>query len=217
MLLPLGWLALGTVALRDRLPSRMFDLFGSGGGDLYTWYAVLALLSVSVIQINGNVVNMGLGGSARDEFAARFGAVVGHLRQADHDRDVDVPRAGRRGHLPGTGPSSRTRISPGASCQPGELLGPGAAWAHAGRGPRRQHALDREQDDGGCPRCFVRNLYRPFASLVGDAAARCWPGAWPSPGPWPASVGAALVMSHVLTVTKLVLTLNLPFGALPCC
>ena len=77
MLLPFGWRALGSEPLRARLPQRMFDLFGASGGEQLTAGAVLALLAASLVQINGNLVNMGLGGSARDEFSARFGAVSG--------------------------------------------------------------------------------------------------------------------------------------------
>jgi SSS family solute:Na+ symporter len=42
-----------------------------------TFWTLLAILFVSVIQIHGIIGNMTVSGSARDEFAARFGAVSG--------------------------------------------------------------------------------------------------------------------------------------------
>ena len=67
----------GLAALRTRVAPAMFSLFGSAGDAQFTWYSVLAILFVSVIQINANISNMPVHGSARDEYATRFGAVSG--------------------------------------------------------------------------------------------------------------------------------------------
>ena len=79
ILIPAGFVALGGAdQLAVRLPAEMFALIGSGGAaQQVTGLALLAILLVAVIQINGIVGNMGVAGSARDEYAARFGAVAG--------------------------------------------------------------------------------------------------------------------------------------------
>ena len=80
ILLPLGFAAIGGVeGLRIRVPAAAFDLVGSSGsGQQITVLAVFALVLVTLVQIVGIIGNMGIGGSARDEFAARFGAVSGN-------------------------------------------------------------------------------------------------------------------------------------------
>jgi len=209
MLLPLAWRALGSATLRDQLTSRMFDLFGSGGGQPYTWYAVLALLAVSIVQINGNIVNMGLGGSARNEYAARFGAVSGTFGK----RLLVVlwaflgliAAASCRGsaQLPDPdlawGVLSRQLLGPG-------LLGLMLAGVLAANMP------STASKTMAVSALFVRNLYRPFASGVGDARAVLM-GRLAVALALAGSAGTALAMRHALTVVKLILTINLPFGA----
>jgi solute:Na+ symporter, SSS family len=79
ILIPAGFAALGGAEqLAVRLPDEMFALIGSGGAaQQVTGLALLAILLVAVVQINGIVGNMGVAGSARNEYAARFGAVAG--------------------------------------------------------------------------------------------------------------------------------------------
>ena len=78
LLIPFGFAKLGGVqALRQNVPHDMIQLLGVPGTESVTWYALLAILLVSIIQINGIMGNMGVSGSAKDEYAARFGAVSG--------------------------------------------------------------------------------------------------------------------------------------------
>ena len=78
LLIPFGFSALGGVApLRAHVPREMLELLGAPGTEAVSWYALLAILLVSIIQINGIIGNMGVSGSARNEYAARFGAVSG--------------------------------------------------------------------------------------------------------------------------------------------
>jgi len=78
ILIPFGFSALGGAApLRERVPHEMLQLLGAPGTEAVSWYALLAILLVSIIQINGIIGNMGVSGSARNEYAARFGAVSG--------------------------------------------------------------------------------------------------------------------------------------------
>ncbi len=55
----------------------MFNLFGGGGLSEYTWYSIAALLLVQFVGIVGSQANMTIAGSAKNEFAARLGAVTG--------------------------------------------------------------------------------------------------------------------------------------------
>jgi solute:Na+ symporter, SSS family len=83
LLIPFGFHALaeggksGVQVLRERVPEEMLYLLGSPGSASISITGLLAILLVSIIQINGIMGNMGVSGSARNEYAARFGAVSG--------------------------------------------------------------------------------------------------------------------------------------------
>jgi hypothetical protein len=78
ILIPFGFHALGGVdVLRQRVPHAMMELLGAPGTEAVSWYSLLAILLVSIVQINGIQGNMGVSGSAKNEYAARFGAVSG--------------------------------------------------------------------------------------------------------------------------------------------
>jgi Na+/proline symporter len=78
LLIPFGFSALGGAGpLRERVPHDMLELLGAPGTEAVSWYSLLAITLVSIVQINGIQGNMGVSGSARNEYAARFGAVSG--------------------------------------------------------------------------------------------------------------------------------------------
>lgn len=78
ILIPFGLIKLGGVdELHRRLPESMFNIFGGDFASEYTWYSISALLAVQLIGIAGAQHNMAIGGSAKDEYAARIGAVTG--------------------------------------------------------------------------------------------------------------------------------------------
>jgi len=78
ILIPFGFHALGGVeVLRQRVPHAMMELVGASGTEAVSWYSLLAITLVSIVQINGIQGNMGVSGSAKNEYAARFGAVSG--------------------------------------------------------------------------------------------------------------------------------------------
>ncbi|MEO7598520.1 MAG: hypothetical protein ABIV50_06280 [Opitutus sp.] len=75
MLIPTGLSSIGGWSqLRERVPKEMFNLFGGDGGSPLFIFAVLF---ASLVQIHGLSHNMGIYGSAKNEFAARFGGVTG--------------------------------------------------------------------------------------------------------------------------------------------
>lgn len=67
-----GWQQLGT-----RVPNAMFNLFGTVGISEITSWGIVAMFLTALLQVNGLAHNMAIGGSARTEFSARFGAVAG--------------------------------------------------------------------------------------------------------------------------------------------
>lgn len=77
-LLPVALTAVGGfTGLSAAVPERMFDVFGASAMSDYTWYSVasLALLNLVVNAPKGFMI----GGSARDDKAARIGFVTGSI------------------------------------------------------------------------------------------------------------------------------------------
>ncbi|SDR84845.1 hypothetical protein [Opitutus sp. GAS368] len=78
ILIPFGLARLGGVGtLHQKVPEVMFNLFGGGAMSEYTWYSIGALLLVQFLGISGSQANMTIAGSAKNELAARLGAVTG--------------------------------------------------------------------------------------------------------------------------------------------
>lgn len=75
MLIPFGLTAIGGwQALAEKVPETDFQLLSDVG--IGTW-ELIGIFFISIIQIHGIIGNMGVAGSAKDEYAARFGAVSG--------------------------------------------------------------------------------------------------------------------------------------------
>ncbi|MBI2513144.1 MAG: sodium:solute symporter family protein [Opitutae bacterium] len=78
VLIPFGLAKIGGLhALHEKVPEAMFNLFGGQVASEYTWYSIAALLLVQLVGIVGSQANMTIAGSAKDELAARLGAVTG--------------------------------------------------------------------------------------------------------------------------------------------
>jgi len=82
MLIPFGLSAIGGWdALSEKITEPgMFDILVANpkpGTLQVTFWTLLAILFVSIIQIHGIIGNMSVAGSAKNEYAARFGAVSG--------------------------------------------------------------------------------------------------------------------------------------------
>ena len=78
ILIPFGLHEIGGLAgLHAKVPAVMFNLFGGGGASEYTWYSIAALLFVQFVGIVGSQAGMTIAGSAKNETAARLGAVSG--------------------------------------------------------------------------------------------------------------------------------------------
>ena len=78
MLIPVGLTAIGGWdALGEKVPAAKFLLLNPEPGTGIGGWELAGILFVSLIQIHGIIGNMSVSGSAKNEFAARFGAVSG--------------------------------------------------------------------------------------------------------------------------------------------
>ncbi len=209
ILLPFGWTALGSNGLSHRLPQRMFDMFASGAGGEFTGWAVLSILLVSVIQTNGNIANMGLAGSARNEFAARLGGVTG-----TYAKRIMIALWVFVG------------LIAAAICRGADRLGdPDLAWGALSRrllpagflgfmfiGLLAANMASVATRVMSISALFVRNLYRP-AVRIQDEKREVMIGQVAGAVALAVSVAASLAMNETIEVTKFILTINLPFGA----
>ncbi len=75
LLIPGGLMAIGGwEALSQKVPQENFLLLSSGG---IGFWELGGIFLISIVQIHGIIGNMGVAGSATNEFSARFGAVSG--------------------------------------------------------------------------------------------------------------------------------------------
>ena len=82
LLIPTGLHAIGGWhALSAKVPLKMFDLFGSSGSEQFSVFGLCAILLVSIVQNGGLSHNMGICGSAKNEFAARSGVSGNYLKR----------------------------------------------------------------------------------------------------------------------------------------
>ena len=82
LLIPTGLAAIGGwSALAHKVPKQMFDLFGSGNAEQFSVLSLCSILLVSIVQNGGLSHNMGICGSAKNEFAARSGVSGTYLKR----------------------------------------------------------------------------------------------------------------------------------------
>lgn len=82
LLIPTGLHAIGGwSALATKVPQEMFNLFGAAGGAQFTVWSLGSILLVSIVQNGGLSHNMGICGSAKNEFAARSGVSGTYLKR----------------------------------------------------------------------------------------------------------------------------------------
>ncbi|MBS0664379.1 MAG: hypothetical protein JSR48_14030 [Verrucomicrobia bacterium] len=208
LLLPTGLHAIGGwQALGERVPRRMFDLFGAGGTEQFSVWSLLAILLVSLVQIHGLSHNMGICGSARNEFAARFGVSGNYLKRI---MIILWAFAGLVAvALFGVGGLSDPDATWGALSN--RLLGPGLVGLMlAGVLAGTMSTLAAKAL--AISSLFVRNVYRQvWPDLPQDRGvffARCTIAVVLALG-----AVSAWLMGDFLSIVNLVLTVNVPFGA----
>ncbi len=206
LLIPTGLHAIGGWGeLARKVPREMMDLFaGDGGSPLF----IFAVLLAGLVQLHGLPHNMGIYGSAKNEFAARFGGVGGAYMK----RLMIIMWAF-------AGLIALAMFGVGGLADPdavwgvmsNQLLGPGLiglmlAGVIAGTmSTLAAKALAMSS-------LFVRNVYRhsrPDATQEqGIRIAR-----WVVVAVLALGVVSALAVRDMETLIKIVLTINIPFGA----
>lgn len=63
--------------LHERLPERFFEIFGSPSNLDFTWYYIITVATVSAMTVVTQPHQLVIASAAKDEYAARVGAVVG--------------------------------------------------------------------------------------------------------------------------------------------
>lgn len=78
ILIPLGLMELGGISgLREKVPEAMFQLFGGADYSEYSILSIGMILLLGLIGVSGMPSSMAVSGSAKNEYAARMGAVSG--------------------------------------------------------------------------------------------------------------------------------------------
>lgn len=205
LLIPTGLAAIGGWSeIANKVPGQMLDLFaGPGGSPIF----IGAVLFISIVQNGGLSHNMGIAGSAKNEFAARMGVTGNYLKRF---MIILWAFAGLIAiALFGVGGLADPDIVWGAMSN--KLLGPGLIGLMlAGVLAGTMSTLAAKAL--AISSLFVRNFYRhlrPDASQ-GQAvtAAR-----WTIIVVLGLGVISAELMGDVESIVKLVLTVNVPFGA----
>ncbi len=208
LLIPTGLHAIGGWhALGEKVPPKMFDLFGSAGSDQFSVFGLCAILLVSVVQNGGLSHNMGICGSAKNEFAARSGVSGNYLKR------LMIILWAFAGLIAvavfGVGGLSDPDATWGMLSN--KLLGPGLIGLMlAGVLAGTMSTLAAKAL--AISSLFVRNVFRQM-----------WPGLTEKDGVFYArctivvvlALGAlsAWLMGDFLSIVNIVLTVNLPFGA----
>ena len=208
MLIPTGLHAIGGWgALAEKVPKRMFDLFGSGNVEQFSVVSLCAILLVSIIQNGGLSHNMGICGSAKNEFAARSGVSGTYLKRLmiilwTFSGLIAVA-------MFGVGGLSEPDATWGAMSN--KLLGPGLVGLMlAGVLAGTMSTLAAKAL--AISSLFVRNVYRQIWPDLdqqrGVFFARCTIVVVLALG-----ATSAWLMGDFLSIVNIVLTVNIPFGA----
>lgn len=208
LLIPTGLHAIGGWhALHEKVPARMFDLFGAAGSDQFSVLALLAILLVSIVQNAGLSHNMGICGSAKNEYAARHGVSGNYLKRL---MIIMWAFAGLIAvAMFGAGGLSDPDATWGAMSN--KLLGPGLIGLMlAGVLAGTMSTLAAKAL--AISSLFVRNVYRQIWPHItekqGVFYARCTIVAVLVLG-----TVSALLMGNFYSIVNIVLTVNIPFGA----
>lgn len=210
ILIPFGLSAIGGWdQLAERVPPDMFRLLGGGGGGSIGGWELFGIFLISLIQIHGIIGNMSVSGSAKNEYAARFGAVSGTYAKrimiilwafcgliaialyqgADKLSDPDSA----------WGSMSLQLLQPGFL----GLMMAGLLAANMSTIASQTMAVSA---------LFTRNIY---GYLVPNAtpAQMVRTGRWAIVGSLAIGIWAASNMDDVYAIVQLLLTINVPFGA----
>jgi Na+/proline symporter len=206
LLIPTGLAAIGGwQQLAQKVPPDMMNLFASEGGSL--WF-IFAVLLAGLVQLHGLPHNMSIYGSARNEFAARFGGVAGAYMKRlmiilwAFAGLIAIALFGLGGLAD---PDSAWGVMSLRLLGPG-LIGLMLAGVIAGTmSTLAAKAL-------AISSLFVRNVYRHARPGASDAES-IRIARWVVVVVLALGVVSALAVRDMETLIKIVLTVNVPFGA----
>ncbi|QYM78344.1 hypothetical protein K0B96_13695 [Horticoccus luteus] len=199
-----GWHQLGA-----KVAPEMFELFATGGTAEFTGWTIVAVLLATLLQTHAGVGNMGLAGSARNEFAARFGAAAGNYGK----RFMTVLWAfcGLIAIAMFSGPHRLADPDLVWGAMSRQLLGPGlVGLMFAGVLAANMSTIAAQAMFVSA--LFARNLFgvvRPHASEAAIVRA----GRWTIVVVLILGVLVATQLNSVYTVLQFAMTINVPFGA----
>jgi len=209
ILIPFGLAAIGGWSqLAERVPAEMFSLLGGGAGGVGGW-ELAGILLISIVQIHGIIGNMSVSGSAKNEYAARFGAVSGTY--AKRIMIIMWALCGLiaialyHGAAQLSDPDSTWGTMAVNLLRPGflGLMVAGLLAANMSTVAAQTMAVSA---------LFVRNIYKYFRPETDDAGM-VRVGRWAIIIILAIGVYAAVNMDDVYSVVQLMLTVNVPFGA----
>lgn len=211
MLIPLGLQAAGGMhALADRVPAAMFELLRPDGASRgITGFVLLGILANTLVLINGVPGNMPIYGSARDEFAARFGGVSGTF--AKRLMIIMWAFSGLVAIALFQGPSALSDPDEAWGVMSRHLLGPGLLGLMV-VGILAANMSTVAAQAISVSALFVRNIYAPLRKHVTDQEC-VLVGRMTIVVALALGILAALSMDDVFLMLQFMLTINVPFGA----
>ncbi|MFT3783781.1 MAG: hypothetical protein QM790_17355 [Nibricoccus sp.] len=209
LLLPVGLHAVGGWSqLGSRVPQEMFRLFGLEGTKQFAGWTIFALTLASIVQVNALSSNMNIMGSARTELAARVGVAGFYVKRVmvilwTFAGLIAVAIFSRGNELadPDTawGVMSRQLLGPGLM---GLMIVGIAAGVMSNLAAKAM----------ACASLFVQNFCHPlWASLTEKQGVRI--ARWTMVVVLLLGALSACLMSGMESVMRLVITVNVPFGA----
>lgn len=211
LLIPTGFAAIGGFgALQERVPAMMFELIGDeGAGQRITAWSLFAIFLAALVQINGIIANMGVSGSAKNEFAARFGAVSGTF--AKRIMFILWAFAGliAVALYQGVDALSDPDLAWGTLSR--QLLGPGLLGLML-TGVLAANMSTVAAQTVSIAALFVRNVFRPLRPNLSESGA-VRAGRVSMFVALAIGIIAALSMDDVISALLLVQTVSIPFGA----
>jgi len=210
VLIPFGLREIGGWrSLAAKVPVDMFALFGDSARSRFTWWSVLAILIVSIIQVHAVLSQMAIFGSAKNEFSARFGVTAGTYAKrlmiimwAFVGLIAAAMFSGKAGLADPDmvwGAMSRTLLAPGIL----GLMVAGLLAANMSASAAQAVSVSA---------LFVRNLYLPFRGATAERTA-VRAGRWAVVGVLALGIAAATVMTHLVSIILLIIHVNVAFGA----
>lgn len=207
LLIPGGLIAIGGWdALSERVAAANFELLTEGG---IGFWELIGIFVISLVQIHGIIGNMSVSGSAKNEFAARFGAVSGTY--AKRVMIIMWAFAGLIAIALYQGTESLSDPDSAWGQMALKLLSPGfLGLMMAGLLAANMSTIAAQTM--AVSALFTRNVYKylkPKATEQDSVRA----GRWAIVVILSVGIIAAAGMDDVYAVVQLLLTVNVPFGA----